>query len=407
MKEYIRISLFQPLWEILHSDPNLIQAVVGARQVGKTTLALQIFKKWEGPKIYETADQPSTPPLTWLDSQWQKAREMYRTDPSGQTVLLILDEVQKIPDWSELVKKLFDEDKRYGNKIRVLLLGSSSLLMQKGLAESLAGRFELHRHNQWSFVECNEYFGITSNEYIFFGGYPGAIPLRRDEIRWARYIRDSIIETVLSKDVLLMSPVTKPALLRQTFGLAVNHPAEVLSYQKMLGSLQDAGNTTTIASYLELLSNAFLIKPLQRWSGSKIRQRGSIPKILALDNALVSAMMSIGFKETLNDRKLWGRLLENAVGARLNMIADNKGGSLFYWRERVKEVDYILRIGKKITAIEVKSGNIVNEISGLSYFCKKYSDVEGLIISNLPTDIKYHPKSVNIEDFFKNPESYL
>lgn len=404
MKKYIRKSLFDPLWKTLHDKINLIQAVVGARQVGKTTLALQIFDRWKGPKIYETADQPSIPPLEWIDSHWQRARDLYNTQK--REVLLILDEVQKIPKWSEIVKKLFDEDKRLGNQIRILLLGSSSLLMRRGLVESLAGRFELHRHNQWSFSECNEYFGVNFNEYIYFGGYPGALPMRGDEVRWARYIRDSLIETVLSKDVLLMSPVTKPALLRQTFGLAVTHPAQVLSYQKMLGTLQDAGNTTTIASYLRLLSNAFLIEPLQRWSGSKIKQRGSIPKILVLDNALVSAMMGSSFKETFNDKKLWGRYIENAVGARLYMVVEKKGGEFFYWRQRKKEVDYVVRIGNKITAVEVKSG-VPDKTFALSSFCKKYSGAKGLIISESPTNIREFIKNINIEDFFRAPEDYL
>ena len=401
MEKYIRKSLFNALWKVLHSEVNLIQAVVGARQVGKTTLALQIFERWPGPRLYETADQPSVPSLDWLNTQWQKAKDLSRSKQKGQT-LLILDEIQKIPRWLQLLKKLFDEDRRSKQRIRVLLLGSSSLLMQKGLAESLAGRFELHRHNQWSFTECRECFGLNLDEYIYFGGYPGALPMRNDETRWARYIRDSLIETVLSKDVILMSPVAKPALLRQTFGLAVTHPAQILSYQKMLGTLQDAGNTTTIASYLRLLSNAFIVCPLERWSGSRIKRRGSIPKILVLDNALVSAMMGGRFKEALKDAALWGRLIENAVGARLYMLMEELGGELFYWRLRQEEVDYVARVGDKIVAIEVKSNIPAEKPAAFTSFKKKYKAAKGLIISDSNVKSIDSIRNVKLEEFFKD-----
>jgi predicted AAA+ superfamily ATPase len=201
-----------------------------------------------------------------------------------------------------MVKKLFDEDRRFNYNIRVLLLGSSSLLMQRGLSESLAGRFEIQRHNQWSFPECKDCFSLTLKEYTYFGGYPGALTMRKDESRWSRYIRDSLIETVLSKDIILLLPIAKPILLRQSFGMAIDYAAQIISYQKMLGTLQDAGNTTTIASYLHLLSNAFLLTPLQRYSGTRIRQRGSIPKMLIFDNGLISAMRGINFKKAIKDR---------------------------------------------------------------------------------------------------------
>jgi len=405
MEKYIRKFLFNALWKVLHSKVNLIQAVVGARQVGKTTLALQILEKWPGPKLYESADQPSVPFLEWINVQWQKARNLSQKEKNE--TLLILDEIQKISRWSEIEKKLFDEDKRSKQRIRILLLGSSSLLMQKGLTESLAGRFELHRHNQWSFTECKECFGLSLNEYIYFGGYPGALSMRNDETRWARYIRDSLIETVLSKDVILMSPVAKPALLRQTFGLAVTHPAQILSYQKMLGTLQDAGNTTTIASYLRLLSNAFVVCPVERWSGSRIKRRGSIPKILVLDNALVSAMMGGRFKETLKDTALWGRLIENAVGARLYMIMEKVGGELCYWRLRQDEVDYVARVGDKIVAIEVKSNIPAEKPAAFASFMKKYKAAKGLIISNSNVKSIGSIRNVKLEEFFKDSRKSL
>jgi len=408
MKEYFRKPLFDSLIKGLKNEPRLLQVIIGPRQVGKTTLALQAYDRWPGPKLYESADLPTTPTVDWVTNYWEKARALCGKGKGD--VLLLLDEIQKIPRWSEVVKKLFDEDKREKRPIRVVLLGSSSLLMQRGLTESLAGRFEIHRHNHWSFPECKEYFGLELEEYIYFGGYPGAIPLRKDEPRWGRYIRDSLIETVLSKDILLMSPITKPALLRQVFGLCLAHPAEIMSYQKMIGQLQDAGNTTTIAFYLKLLSKAFLLAPLGKYSGSKIRQRGSIPKILILDNALVSATMGRDFKTTINDKTPWGRMVENAVGAKLYPMLQELGGELFYWRDRNDEVDYVVQVGQKLIAIEVKSGATAKNPASLNLFSRRYKKAKKIIIS--PSKIvekagqnkeEEDIKHLTFKDFFLEP----
>ncbi len=414
MKEYLRKSLFNALRKGLKGEPRLLQVITGPRQVGKTTLALQVHDKWVGPKLYKTTDLPNIPTVDWIVTQWKEGRSLCQK--GRRETLLVLDEIQKIPRWSEVVKKMFDEDKRARRPIRVVLLGSSSLLMQKGLTESLAGRFEIHRHNHWSFSECKEYFNLKLEDYLYFGGYPGATPLRRDEPRWSRYIRDSLIETVLSKDVILMSPITKPALLRQVFGLCLAHPAEIVSYQKMMGQLQDAGNTTTIASYIRLLLNAFILAPLEKYSGSKIRQRGSMPKILVLDNALISATTGRGFKTTFKDKTTWGRMVENAVGAKLYPILQELGGELFYWRDRNYEVDYIVQIGQRLIAIEVKSGAPQKSSAALDLFARRYKQAEKVII--LPPEaieskertrrnkVK-NIKHITIQDFFSDPNKSI
>lgn len=407
MKDYLRKPLFNRLWGALHGEPNFIQAVTGPRQVGKTTLARQILEKWKGPKIYQTADEPGTPSYEWISEHWQKARSLSRS--KGPETLLVLDEAQKIPHWSEAIKKLFDEDKNLKRRLRVVILGSSALLMQRGLTESLAGRFEIHRHNHWSFSECKEYFSLSLEEYLYFGGYPGALLLRKNQSRWARYIRDSIIETVLSKDVILMMPVTKPALLRQVFSLAAAHPAQVISYQKMLGQLQDVGNTTTVASYIKLLSNAFLATALERWSGSTIKQRASIPKLIVMDNALISAMSGRKFREVERDKVFWGRMLENAVGAKLYAILQEKGADLFYWRQRQEEIDYVIKIGDRLIAIEVKSGIPRRAAPCLAVFTRRYKKAKPIIIS--PTeDLRGKEKamkSITIEEFFSRPHKCI
>ena len=402
MKQYIRQSLLNELLQSINSKQSLIQAIVGPRQVGKTTLALQLFKKWKGPKLYKSADELNTPNTEWISTQWNMIRNKSTNKKSRS--LIILDEVHKIPRWSEAVKKLFDEDCRKGYNICIVLLGSAALLMQRGLTESLGGRFELHRHNHWSFKECNEFFKISLKEYLYFGGYPGALSMRKDEERWARYIRDSLIETVLSKDILLLSPITKPVLLRQAFSLAISYPAQILSYQKMLGTLQDAGNTTTIASYLQLLSKAFLLALLERWSGTKIKQKGSTPKIIILDNGIISSMSGNKFKSTIKDKTTWGRWLENAVGTKLYSLAINSGGELFYWKERDYEVDYVLKLGIKLSAIEVKSGVSKKLPCALTIFKKRYGNANLITISGSKTQKIELVKNISIEDFFKNPQ---
>ena len=379
MKEYIRKNLFETLWEALNGELNLIQVVTGPRQVGKTTLALQTIHMWQGPTLYETADQPNTPSSEWITTQWEKARSL--TEKDGKEPLLALDEIQKIPGWSTVVKKLFDEDKRRNIRLRVIILGSSALLVQRGLTESLAGRFEMHRHSHWSYKECHEYFSLCLEEYLYFGGYPGALPLRNNEERWGKYIRDSLIETVLSKDLLLMTPVSKPALLRQVFGLSVSYPAQIISYQKMLGQLQEAGNASTVANYITLLSNAFLLSGLEKYSGSTIKQRSSSPKLILSDNALISAMTANSFNDTKNNASFWGRLVENAIGAHLSRMLSEKGASLLYWRERQLEVDFVFSVGQKLYAIEVKTAKEKEAVRPLLTFKQKYKNALLFVIS--------------------------
>ncbi len=293
--------------------------------------------------------------------------------------LLVLDEVQKVPRWSEVVKMLWEEDSFAGRPLHVVLLGSSQFLMQKGLGESLAGRFELIRVPHWSFAEMREAFGWNVDHYIYFGGYPGAATLVADEFRWKSYVLDSIIEPTLSRDVLQLARIDKPALLRRLFVLGCTYSGQILSYQKMIGQLQDVGNTTTLAHYLALLGGAWMLTGLDKFAGDQARSRAASPKLQALNTALITAQLPQSFALARQDGELWGRLVESAVGAHLLNTAP-PGIEITYWRERNQEVDFVLRQGDRLLPIEVKSGRNKGALSGLSNFTKSLKTGPGLLV---------------------------
>jgi len=355
---------FQTLISRLAEPRRFIQVVAGPRQVGKTTLVQQVCEAIGLPVQFSSADEPTLRGPQWIAQQW----EIARLKRGSEGAILVLDEVQKIPDWSEAVKRLWDEDTRNKVNLKVVLLGSSPLLIQRGLSESLAGRFEVLHLPHWSAREMGEAFGWSVQQSIFYGGYPGAASLIAEHDRWVRYVRDSLIETTLSRDVLLLSRVDKPALLRRMFELGCRYSGQILSYTKMIGQLQDAGNTTTLAHYLELLSAAGMLTGIPKFAGEMVRSRGSSPKLQVLDTALFSAMAGYRFDEALADREHWGRLTESAVGAHLANAAASGQCELFYWRERNREVDFVVRTGRKLIAIEVKSGRSQNVLAGMQAF---------------------------------------
>ena len=362
-----------------------IQIIRGPRQVGKTTAVQQVLAELKVKSVYGTADLPAPPDISWIRREWETARHFVK---DGKPVILVLDEVQKVDRWSHEVKRLWDEDRLEGRDIRVVILGSSSLLLQKGLTESLAGRFEILRCSHWTYPECATCFGWNLEQFIYFGGYPGAARFIDDHERWAAFVRDSLIETAISKDVLLLNPVEKPALLRKLFVLACEYGGQILSYQKVLGQLSDAGNTTTIANYERLLQAAYLIAGLEKYSGSKIRMRGSSPKWLPLSTALISALSRKSFLDTTRDPQAWGRLVECAVGAYLFYEADKHGMGLFYWRRGIREVDFILQKGKELNAIEVKTSLKKTMLDGLAEFEKEYQPYRSIVVgpSGIPID---------------------
>ncbi len=340
-----RQKILVPLQDNLARKAHVLQILTGPRQVGKTTAIHQFLDEWASPKAYATADQLTPPDTQWLAETWRNARKL-----DGKMPLLVVDEIQKVPRWSEAVKMLHDEDVRAKKALRVILLGSSALLLQRGMQESLAGRFQLTHCPHWSYGECHQAFGWTLDQFLFYGGYPGAVPFINDFMVWKDYIQNSLLETVIGRDIPAVQRIDHPALFRQTLALACRHPAEIISLQKLLGQLQDRGSINTLANYLELIAGAFLVEPVRKYSPRAIRVRASSPKLIARNNAVVTALRGVPFEETVRDRPFYGRLVENAVGAAFL----NAGDSVFYWSERKeKEVDFIVQRGKDLLAVEV------------------------------------------------------
>lgn len=364
----------------IHEPRHFIQALAGPRQTGKTTLAKQTMELLDIPNHYASADEPALKDSTWIEQQWEVARTKLRLDTSFKKALFVLDEVQKITGWSETVKRLWDEDSANVLPLYVIVLGSSPLLVQRGLTESLAGRFEIIPVTHWSFDEMNRAFGWDVDQYVFYGGYPGASELIQDHQRWSNYIIDSLIETTISRDILLMRRVDKPALLRRLFELGCTYSGHILSYQKMLGQLHDAGNTTTLAHYLNLLEGAGLIAGLPKYAGQKVRQRASSPKLQVLNTALVTAPSQLTLNEAKQDPEFWGRLVESAVGAALANGTRGKGIELFYWASRNKEVDFVLRRAKNLTVIEVKSSRRKTSLPGVEAFSREFRVKRKLLV---------------------------
>lgn len=357
---------------------KFIQIVTGPRQVGKTTMVKQVLSTLKAPWLMYSADDVPTSQRGWISDCWENARIRLRAD-NCESIVLVIDEVQKIAGWSEVVKKMWDEDTFHDTPIKVLLLGSSRVLLERGLADSLAGRFETIRVPHWTYGEMRDAFGFSLEQYIFFGGYPAVADLITNEDRWAEYIRSSIIDATINKDVLVDAVVNKPALLRQTFELAAAYSGEILSLTKMIGRLQDAGNTTTLSSYLRLLDDSGLVCGLQKYAGDNSRRRASVPKYQVYNNALKSIFCEASFKEALNDRKLWGHLFESAIGSHIVNAAYSYRMQPYYWRDCDNEVDFVLKSGSKVLGMEVKSSHEKYN-HGLSAFRERFSPHAAFVV---------------------------
>ena len=373
---------------------KFIQVILGPRQVGKTTMVNQLLSQLSISYVYESADAIAATNSAWLMQAWETARLKMKASGASE-YLLVIDEIQKIDNWSEFVKQQWDKDTRENVNIKVILLGSSRLLIQKGLTESLAGRFETFYLGHWSLAEMQDAFDWSIEQYIYFGGYPGSASLIEDEERWKNYIKDSLIETSISKDILMLTRVDKPALLKRLFELGCLYSGQILSYTKIIGQLQDAGNTTTLANYLKLLSDCGLLGGLEKYAGSVIRQRSSSPKFQVYNNALLTSQDDETYSTAIVNPKLWGRLVESSVGAHLLNHSISERYDFYYWREGNNEVDFILKKGDKVIGLEVKSGANADN-AGMGIFNERFHPDKMLLVGT---------GGVPYEDFLKiNPK---
>ncbi len=373
-----------------------IQVLIGPRQIGKSTMVSQVLEKTSIPYTLAKADDVQKDDREWIHKTWDSARAQLRIK-NESVHLLVIDEIQKIKNWSETVKAEWDWDTQNKIELRVVLLGSSRLMIQSGLTESLAGRFELIRMGHWTYQEMKTAFGFSLEEYIYFGGYPGAAEYIHDEKRWKRYMKDSIITPAIEQDALQTSRIYKPSLLKQLFTLGCQYSAKELSLTKMVGQLQDVGNVTTLADYLNLLSQCQLLTGLQKYANSTIRKYNSVPKLAVYNNALLSAWQRKTFQEVQLEPQLWGQWIESAVGAYLISQAEEQDYQVYYWRERSDEVDYIVVADNECIAIEVKSGRR-HMNSGLNVFAHAFHPTHSYVIGT---------GGIPFEDFFQMPIEQL
>lgn len=364
----------------LEEERKFIQVVMGARQIGKSTVVKQVLNDLTVPYQFFSADNVPASNIAWISNCWEATRQLKKNN-GWENVILVIDEIQKIANWSEVVKKEWDNDTFHDNNIKVLLLGSSRVMLEKGLSESLAGRFEEIRMSHWSYKEMKECFDFSVDQYLYYGGYPGAATLINEPDRFEQYIQSAIIEATINKDILMDTPISKPALLKQTFELGAAYSGNILSLNKMLGSLQDAGNTSTLAGYLNLLNESGLLCGLQKYSVDLSRRRASIPKLQVYNNALKLAYTPLTFKQAIIDRKAWGHIFESGIGAYIVSQAFVHRFDVYYWRERNDEVDFILHKKGHLVAIEVKS-NAEKRTEGLIKFKQMFNPKSSFIIGD-------------------------
>lgn len=371
---------FSELKSRIEEIRNKIQVIYGPRQVGKSTLVKQVLKEITIDFTFISADNVGKENVSWINEVWETARQRMKLK-KVEEYLLVIDEVHKISNWSEAVKKEWDADTFNDVNIKVVLLGSSRLLIKDGLTESLAGRYELIHMSHWSFKEMNEAFGIDLEHYIFFGGYPGGVKFINNETRWRRYIKESIIAPAIVYDILMTKLVYKPELMRQLVELGCTYSGEEIALTKLLGQLQDAGNVTTLANYLSTLNESNLLCGLQKYANDNARKYNSIPKMLVYNTALLSSLYGMTYSQVFTNPKMWGRWVESAVGAHLLNMSEELDYKIYYWRERNDEVDFVLEYNRRCVAIEVKSGRRISN-RGISVFKEKYNPIRTFIVGS-------------------------
>ncbi len=377
-------SIVEIIRNRIEEQRQFIQIIIGPRQTGKTTAVNQAVTQAGCPGVFAEATKGESTP-DWIRAQWYRARNMFAA--LQLPVLLVIDEVQYIRGWSSVVKTLWDEDTRDGVQVKAILLGSSATLIHDGLSESLMGRFELIHSPHWSYAECADAFGYSLEDYLYFGGYPGAAILKDDERRWFNYMHSSIIDPSIVNDALQLADVRKPELMRRLFEVGAAYSGQEVSYRKLLGQLDDRGNAATIAHYLSLLSEAGLMSGLQKYDPKHLREKASSPRLIVHDTSLMVAEFGRNRSALLTDPALRGRLVESAVGAHLINRATIEGFSVHWWRDGNDEVDFVIADKDAVTAIEVKSGR-VKPTKGMTRFLLENPQAHSIVVGSAECSIE-------------------
>ena len=363
METLQNLPFIRELDKKIEADTGLLQVLLGPRQVGKTTSVLDYFERCHSGKFhYASADSVLHASPAWIQDHWDTARRSRK--------ILIIDEIQKCENWSEVIKSLWDSAKKAKQLFQCLLLGSSSLSIQRGLTESLTGRFQLTHAHHWNAAESKDGYGMGFEDFLKYGGYPGSYQFVGSE-DWRKYVAVSILSTVIEKDILQYHSVRSPALFKQAYEIIAAYPAMEISYTKLLGQLQSKGNVELVKHYLALYQGAFLIRVLDKFSASTIRVKASSPKIVPLAPCLYYLTH---LDEYSSDER--GRVFEALVGAQLVRT----GEELYYWREGNDEVDYVVKRGRALWAVEVKSGRRKRG-GGLEAFKARYPTAKGVFIT--------------------------
>ncbi len=366
------------LERLAESAPGRIQLLAGPRQVGKTTLLLELHERLGEQSVYVPADSPEAA----LPGLWERVfGEAEETAKSIGRAVVLLDEVHMLSKWAEHLKGATDRIRRRKIPIHVVATGSSALRLASGSRETLAGRFERITLTHWSASSLAEVFGFSSkdaaDQVVGMGSYPGAIALRDDVRRWAAYIRDAIVEPAIGRDILALASVRKPALLRQVFGVAASSPAQIVSLQKIQGQLQDPGALETIAHYLNLLEEAFLVAPVSKYANRAVRRRSSPPKLVTLNNAILAVMDPQGIPTPDSDPERFGVWVENACLA----FAWNAGQHVSYWREEPQEIDGVLEGSWGKWAVEIKTKKLrLSDMRAVLEFTRRNPRFRPLVI---------------------------
>jgi predicted AAA+ superfamily ATPase len=362
---------------VAEPGPGRIQLLQGPRQVGKTTLLLELARN-DPAAIYLAADGPDADLPGWWDLLWRRAEE----SAAGQgRAVVLLDEIQRVEEWAARLKGQWDRIRRLKLPIHVVATGSSALHLGRGSRETLAGRFERLLIPHWSAATLTRVFGLSPDEavdtIVEWGGYPGAVALAADPARRRAYLRDAIIEPAIGRDLLAIHPVRRPALLRQVFALAARAPAQIVSIQKLQGQLLDKGALETIAHYLGLLEDAFLVAALEKHGSRGVRQRAAPPKLVVLSNAVLAAAAPDGAPDRKTDPARYGTWVENACLSH----AWNAGQRVRYWREEPLEVDGVIDGSWGRWAVEVKTGEFSGcDLVGLAEFVRRFPGYRPLVL---------------------------